>query len=630
MITWFRMLARTWAAKVLFVLLILSFAIWGIEDIVRNFWRETAVVRMQGSAIEVAEAQAAARRELQRIQRQLGPAFEADETIRRAIAQQAVDTLIVEHAQRVEAGRMGLATPDEQVRRYVLAIPGFQLGGQFSRTMLDEFLRQSDMNEAQFLRLVRDDLQRIQLVGAVRAGAPAPQTLAQAIFRFERERRVARLAELPLLDAPEPEPPTEAALQRYHANNPERFSVPEMREAQIAILSADTLADQVEITDEALRTAFEARRANFETPERRDLQQALLPSEDAARSLAATWAASDDFAAIQQAAAAAGGAALALGNLSRAELPIEQLATAAFGLPLGGITPPVQSQFGWHVIRVAAVSPGTQAELASVADQLRQELALEKAADLAFERANRVEDAIAGGADLVEAARRYGMLVGTVRLDARGNDEAGAPVTIPVAAAARPEVLRAIFTAEPGRAPRLQELRQADAFVAVDVRGVTPPALRPFETVEAEVRLAVLTEARRRHQEERAAALLGAVWAGQTLEAAAEAAGLPSDRIGPFARQPDPAGTMPPELLPVLFGLRLNEPTMVPTPRGFVVAQLLEIIPADAAADAQAITNARRSIQQQMAEDLEAQFAAALRARAEPRLNPTLMQQVAP
>jgi peptidyl-prolyl cis-trans isomerase D len=635
MITWFRQLARTWMAKVLFVLLILSFAIWGIEDIVRNFWRETAVVRMDGSTVEVPEAQAAARRELQRIQRQLGPTFEADETLRRAIAGQAVEGLIAEHAQRLEAARMGVSTPDEQVRAYVQSIPSFQVGGAFSRAILDQFLRQNDMTEAQFLQLVRDDLQRIQLLGAVRAGAPAPDLLAQALFRFERERRVAQVVELPLLEAPEPEPPTEAALRRFHANNPDRFSTPEMREAVVAILSAETLADEVEITEEELRRLFEGQRARFGVPERRELQQAVLPSEEAARQVAAAWAGNPDFAALQQAASAAGGSAVSLGTVEAGQLPIEELGRAAFAVPEGGVTQPVRSPLGWHVLRAVSVTPGQEARFEDVADQLRREAQLERAADLAFDRANRVEDAIAGGTDLSEAARRHGMAVGTVKVDARGNDDGGAPVVIPVAAEAREEVVRAVFAAEQGRAPRLQELRGADAFVAVDLRAVIPPALRPFESVEDEVRLAFVTEARRRHQEERAAALLAAVRGGQTLEAAAATAGLPSDRMGPFGRRPEPGGTpgvsaVPSELLPVLFGLRAGEPTMVPTARGFAVAQLLEVVPADPASDAAAVANARRSVQQQMAEDLEAQYAAALRTRAAPRVSPTLMQQVVP
>lgn len=634
MITWFRKLAQSWVAKILFVLLILSFGIWGIEDVVRNIWRETAVVRLQGGDIEVPEAQMAARRELMRLQRQLGPSFEPDQAIREAVANRAVETLIAERAQRIEAARLGLATPDEQVAAYVRAIPSFQMGGQFDRLILDQFLRQNDLTEPMFLQIVRDDLRRMQLIGAVRAGAPAPDSLTRALLRWERERRVARLVELPLLDAPDPEEPNEAQLARFHANNPDRFSTPELREAGLAVLTPEILLDQVEVSEEEARAAFEARRAQFGTAERRRIEQVLVPDEAKAREIATAWAANPDFAAITTAAREAGGNAIELGTLTRAELPVPELAEAAFAATAGTVTAPVRSAFGWHVLRIVAVTPGTEARFEDVRDQLRREIALERAGDLAFARANRFEDALAGGARLEDAAREFGLTLATVILDAEGRDPDGLPVALPVPADARAETLRAIFAAQPGAAPRLQELRQADGFIAIDLHEVKPPSLKPLSSIEADVRLAYLTDARRRFQEERAGALLAAVRGGQTLEAAAEAAGLRSERIGPVGRRPDPAAlpgqTIPAELLPGLFAARLNEATMAATQSGFAVAQLLDITPPDTAAENEALAAARRIIQQQTADDLETQFAAALRNRAAPRINPTLMQQVVP
>ena len=65
-----RRLAGTWVAKILFALLVLSFAVWGIEDVVRNFGRTTAVAHVSGEPIELTEAQATARREMARIYRE--------------------------------------------------------------------------------------------------------------------------------------------------------------------------------------------------------------------------------------------------------------------------------------------------------------------------------------------------------------------------------------------------------------------------------------------------------------------------------------------------------------------------------------------------------------------------------
>ncbi|MBW8269114.1 peptidylprolyl isomerase [Caldovatus aquaticus] len=631
MLTALRRLAGTWVARALFIVLVFSFAIWGIGDMVRNFGRDTAVARVAGEPIALEEAQLAVRREVQRLARQLGPNFEADEAVRRAVAAQAVEGLIAERALRAEARRMSVVVPEEAVREFVWTIPALQgADGRFSRPLFEGFLRQNGLTEAEFLRLVRSDLARQQLVGAVRARPAAPDALTRPLYAFEAERRVADLVLLPLAAAPEPEPPTEAQLRRFHENNPDRFSAPEYREATVAVLTADQLLDQVAVSEEELAEAYEARRAQFETPERRRLRQALVPSEEAARAIAEAWRGGAGWEAIEARAREAGGQAIAFPEpLDRAGLPVPELAEAAFATPEGGITDPVRSPFGWHVLRVDKVEPAQARGLDEVRDALRREIAHEKAVDLVFARASRIEDALASGAPLVEVAPRFGMAVATVATDAAGRTPAGEPVTLPIRDTARAELLRRIFAARPGDAPRLEELQ--DGFTAVEVKTVTPPALRPFETVEDQVRRAWTAEARRRAQEERAAALLAAVRGGKSLAEAAREAGLEArgDRIGPFPRQPGPGNPAPPELLAPIFEARPGEATMVETRDGFAVAQLVEVMPANPDADPLGLGRIRDQVEQAMTEDLEQQYLVALRHRADVRINAGLMEQVA-
>ena len=152
MITFMRRLASTWVAKALFVLLVLSFAVWGIEDVVRNFGRDTAVARVGDQRIEAEEAQMAARREMSRIARQLGNQFEPNEAIRRAVAAGALENLIGERAMVAEAQRMGVVATEDMVRDTVFAIPGLTgPDGRFSRQVLAQVLRSNELTEAQFL-----------------------------------------------------------------------------------------------------------------------------------------------------------------------------------------------------------------------------------------------------------------------------------------------------------------------------------------------------------------------------------------------------------------------------------------------------------------------------------------------
>ena len=627
MLTAMRRLAGTWFARLLFLLLVASFAIWGIEDVVRNFGRDSAVVRVGDSEIELPEAQAAARREMARIARQLGNRFEPDENIRRAVGATALERLIAERVLRNEAKHMGVVAPADVVRDSIFAIPGLRgPDGQFSRQIFDGLLRANEMTEAQFLQAVADDVLRQQLSGAVRAGSAGPDAMSGPLLAWALQRRNADVVRIARDAMPEPEAPTEAQLRRYEENNPARFSTPEFREASVLVLSAETLSGEIAVSDADLEQAYEARRAQFETPERRALQQAVVPNEDAAKAIAEAWRGGADLAAIETQARAADGGAADLGLLDRAALPIADVAAAAFSAAPGAVTDPVHSAFGWHVLKVERVEPATTRTLDQVRDQLRHDVAHDRAQDIAYERANRVEDALAGGATLAEAAERFGLPVVSATLDAAGRDQANAVVSLPVPETQRAELLRAIFAARQGDAPRMAEM--GDAFIAIEIRGVLPPALRPFETVETAVRIAFIADARRREAEERAAALLAAIRGGKTVAEAAAEAGLSVEHVGPFSRDPGLAGTLPPELLAPLFEAKQGDATMVETRDGFAVARLTGIVPFDPASDAAALGRVRSEIEQSMQDELEQQFSAALRARSNVRVNTQMLDQV--
>jgi peptidyl-prolyl cis-trans isomerase D len=634
MLTALRRLASTWVAKALFVLLVLSFGIWGIGDTVRNLGRDTALARVNGQPIEMEEAQAALRRELQRLSRTVGSRFENDPRIRRAVAEQAVDQLVLDRVLRAETERLGVAVPDSALREFVVSLPAFRgLGGTFSRPAFEAFLRENGLAEGEFLALVRSDLARQQVSAAVRAGAAAPSVLARRLLQWRDQQRAAAVVSLTASAAPEPPPPTEAALRRFHENNPQLFSSPEYREAAVAVLTAEIMGREVEVSDADISAAFEQRRGSFETPERRTVEQVLVADEAAARRVFEELKADPEmaFADLAARAEAAGGQATQLGAVDRAGLPVPELAEAAYSTAPGGVSAPVRSPFGWHVLRVTGVEPGQSRPLEAVRDELRAALAQERAADLAFERANQVEDALAGGASLEEAAKRFGLGYAVVRTDASGNDPDGKRVELPVIEDAREPLLRALFEAEPGAAPRLKETEAG--FVAVELREAAPPALRPFEAVEAEVREAFLADARRRAQEERAAALLAAVRGGKSLADAAREAGLGSREVGAITRaqrgeDAPGGGAVPPELLAPLFELKPGEATMVPTRDGFAVAQLLEVTEPDPDANPDALARLRDEAGRAVGADLEAQYVAALRARADVRINPRLMDSL--
>ena len=364
---------------------------------------------------------------------------------------------------------------------------------------------------------------------AVRSGVAAPDALAEPLLRWLEEQRDVTLVTLPLAQAPEPAAPEEAQLRRFHENNADRFSSPEYREATVAVLTADLLSREVEVTEAEIAAAYEARRGQFETPEgaawprpwcRTRPRRGRSPPPGPVAPISRRWPPRPRPPAARRSSSARSSApACRCRNWPRPPSRTE-----------GSVTAPVQSPFGWHVFKVEKVEPGQKRPLTEMHDQLKRDLAQEKAADIAFERANKVEDALAGGASLAEVAKQFGLGLANIRADAAGLDAEGKPVELPVIEAARAPLMKAIFAAERGTAPRLQETEAG--FVAVEIKDITPPALRPFETVEPAVRAAWEADAKRREQETRAAGLLAATKEGKPLAEAAGAAGLGSREVG--------------------------------------------------------------------------------------------------
>lgn len=622
MLTSIRSSLSHWIVKGLFAVLIVAFAVWGIEDFVRGGGAERSVATVAGETVSLAEATEAYQREISQLRRGFGGQFEPTEEVRRAIAEGTVARLVALRAISAEAAQRGVTVTDEALRATILAAPGFQgPDGRFSRLLFESFLRNNGLTERRFLDLLRGDLMRQQLVGSVRAGAAAPQTLARAVHAFHAEQRIADLVELPFMAAPAPPEPTEAQLARFHENNADLFSAPEFRQFDLVLLTAEDVAREIRLSDRELREAYAERRAEFATPERRRIAQALLPDREAARAIAEAWRAGADLAAVVAQAQAAGGGATELGLIDRAGLPLPELADPAFAASAGAVTDPVRSPFGWHVLYVAEVEPASEPSFEAVKDELARIVALERAADQIYARANRIEDSIAEGIALTEVARRHELRLIQGTMDAEGRDAAGNPIELGPDAG---EIITAVFEARIGETSRLTETRSG-VFYAVRVASVTPPALRPLAEVEREVRAAWQRAERRRAMEEQAAALVAGTRAGRPLDEAARAAGWTPRRTEPFTRDAR-GGAFPPQLAAALFALRRGEATMIEVGGGFVVAAVAEIVPG--AAEPAALERRRSEIAEVLAGDLEAQFVQALRDRADVRIVPDAIRLI--
>jgi peptidyl-prolyl cis-trans isomerase D len=634
MISLFRTFLGTWAAKVFFALLIGVFVVWGVGDVMTRPTVNTAVATVGERRVEVDELADAYRRQLAQLQRMMGGTIEPTAEMRRAVAAQALERLITQVAMSEAVAQMGLVVPDEALREAVWSTPGFAgPGGQFNREQFLQVLRSNGLTEQRFLDLMRIEVGQRQLLEPLRAGVASPEALTRLVYAFQQEKRVADIVVLRLDAVPAPEAPDRAVLERWYSNHIDRFSTPEFRRIKAVILAPELLAREVMPDEAELRVLYEARGREFVTPERRTVQVVLSQDEAKAAALAARWREGADWAAMQQAATADGAAPVELADAVRTEIPAPELAEAIFAAAPEAVVGPVRSALGWHVLRVTRVAPGVTRSFEAVREQLLAEYRANRAVDMIYDRANKLDDLLAAGTPLDEMPGDLGMAGVTGTLDARGMTPEGNPAPIPGGDGLREALVRTAFATAKDEPPRLIEGPRPQGggvagFYALAVEEIIPPAARPFEEVQDEVLEDWRRNETRRTQEEAAAKLMAAVKGGQTLADAAVLADLPVQRLPEVNRGSRPAEEVPLQLVDPLFGLKPGEATMVETADGFVVAVLAEVQPVQPDADPIGFGQVREALSRTMADDLQASVIIALRARAQPQVNREMLDRI--
>lgn len=626
----FRSFLNTWPAKVFFLVLALAFALWGVAG--KNpFGADTgAAATVGGHRIDLAELQVAYKRQAAQLARMLGKP-ELPPEMRRMAATAAVDTTVTQAALQNKVAELGLTAPDAAVRDAAFAIPAFHgPDGTFDRTRMEAILRANGLTEPMFLNLLRRDLTTRQLMGAVHTVAPPPKALVERIYSYQHETRTAEIVELPFAEVTTPPTPTDAQLKRWWQNHPESFSAPEYRRIKAVVLAPEVVGRDIQVSDEELRAFYEQHKAEYSQPERRSVQVLTAPDDATATRLATQWSLGASWDTMQQAAQGANATAVELPDVSRAELPSQELADTAFATGADTVAPPAHGALGWYVVKVTRITPAGAKSFDEAREAVRARVVASKASDRVDTSAGKIDDLLAGGTAIADLPTDLGLVPIEGTLDAQGNTPAGQPAPIPGSPALRAMLVQAAFDAKIGDTPKLiQTPASADtspSLFALSVEAITPPAPKPYASVVDAVRAAWVRDAVRHQQDLAATAILTAVQNGKSL---ADAAAGRHVQTLPATGRDEPAAGVPPTLLGPLFGIAKGQATMVETPTGFVVAVLRAVNNPDPAQNAPAVAQLRDQVAQSASNDAEAVFAAAVRDAERPRVQPGVVESLA-
>ena len=273
------------------------------------------------------------------------------------------------------ADKLDLTIPQAVAVADIQNNPAFRNGlGQFDRNQFLSLLGQNGLSEAAYVQIRQDEMRMQQLTGPTFGALSMPPVLADRVYAYLNETRTAEFLVIPDASMTEVKDPDQATLEKFYKDNIAQYQRPEYRAFTALHLKVEDFAKDVKIADDQVKKAFDERQAEFVTPESRAVEQVVVQDQAKADAIIAAVKGGKSFGdAVKE---TTGGAPVDLGEVTKDKLLPAELAEPSFALSADGVSDPIKSAFGLHVVHVKSITPGTTKTFDEVKDQLRHDLAL--------------------------------------------------------------------------------------------------------------------------------------------------------------------------------------------------------------------------------------------------------------
>lgn len=536
-------------ATIVIALIAIPFAFWGIDSYFDNNASNT-VAEVNGAPISAERYREAFDQRVRAMQQMMGGRVDArlfnDPGFKRQVLESLVDEVLVVQA----AQDAGYRISDAQLSEEVATIPQFQRDGRFDSAQYQAALRNAGYTSARFEQGMRQDLLAQQFGGGYGETAVVGAEQVNALIKMEDQQREYRYVLFPstryLAKAQVPE----SAIAEYYQSHPDEFKTVERVRLQYVRLSVDQLKAEVNVSEDELRAAYDDEGARFATAEERRASHILIevpPNADAATQAAAQKRADElyararkgeDFAKLAREYSKDSGSAAKGGDLgfSPRGAFVKEFEDTLFAMKPGEISKPVKTQYGFHIIKLTAVKPGTRKPLAEAKVELEQQLRQRKAEERFYELSERLNDLLYEQPDSLQpAAQALGLKIEQTDWLARGSN---------TGLFTNPRIAETAFSAE-----ILQQKRNSDAIeagpnsvIALRVLEHQPAVVRPLPEVREQITAKLKREQARDEAIKAGEAALAQLKSGSALPMIAKGAGMPLAGAQTSTRQPAKAG----------------------------------------------------------------------------------------
>lgn len=502
------------------------------------------------------------------------------------------------------------------------------LNGQFSEQAYQQFLANQRLTDPELRQVITGALLQRLVLTPVAANARVAVGMAQPFASMLLESREGEAIAIPLDPFKAGLNPNDAQLQQFYTANRNRYMIPEQRVLRIATIDPQQVA--VSASPQEITAYYNANQATYGSKETRSLSQVVVPDQATANGIAARAKGGQTLAA---AAAPAGSnaAVTSLADQSRqaySSVAGDKVAAAVFAAPSGALVGPVQSDFGWVVVKVDGVKKQGGKSLAEATPEITAKLAADKRKNAIEDIVDKIQNAVDEGSNFSEAAASAKLPVtNTPLIFANGTSKADPNYKLPANLA---PVTKTGFDIAPNDPPEIVSLGADQGYAMVSPGQVVQAAPAPFGSIRQQVATDWLNDQAFQRARATATAIAAKASQGVSLADAVKQSGVTLPPVRPIAArriQLANAQGQVPVPLRLLFTLTHGKSRMAPEPgRGFYVVKVDKIVPGNAMLQPTLIGQMQTELQQSVAEDYARQFVAAVRADVKTKRNEAAIQ----
>ena len=627
MLTTLRNSSKNSILKIIFgtllTILIISFGMWGTEDLVGVTQKQSTVATVGKIDVSAQEFYSLYSRQTEEIRKLLGSSLDIKKSREFGYVDRALSSLINRALFNNEALQLGLSVSDINVRDKILRDDAFKDDlGQFSELVFRQLISESGYTEDSYVEGTRQDLAREQMVETISNSLIIPNIMKNSLSKYNLEERTVDYLTIKV-EEEEFAKPSNEKIRKYYEENKSDFMSKEFRSAETLLLDAKEYAKKSTVTDEEIKLLYEERKELLVEPAQKYLHQIIVDSKSDVESIRKKVN-FNNFTSTAKTMANLTEDDIDLGWNTKNDLP-DEIIDATFSLKKGEISKPIESSFGWHILKIIDSKERKEVAYEEVKKQFENELLLEKGKEAVFDLQDELEDLLASGNTFEEISK----ILEVKMIVANKIDNEGIKQNKEVNNEFQDErILRTIFNQKINEEGNIIDIDKDEGLAISLVTDIIKPRQLTLDESKVLVRKKLIFDLKLKNAQDKAEKIKNEISNGKSFKDVANKYKLEIKGVKPFSRVLPDSSELPIPLISKIFDSNLGDINI--EKRGnseIIIAKTAEILN-NLSSDEKEIKEFTKKIKDDLTIDLLAQFSEALRKKYKITINDDVIDQL--